>query len=228
LANKKVIVLASNSPRRKQILALGGWDFLILPAEINEDPYPGEGAQPYVLRMAEQKAREASQKAPPNSLVLGADTSVILIDEKGGEVILGKPADENEAGVMLEKLRGKVHYVYTGLSIINTVEDKQLSETCSTAVKMRDYSVAEVEAYISTGDPMDKAGAYAIQHLVFDPVESLEGCYTNVVGLPLCLVERLLFESGFQIKADITRECKPENSQPCLVYRRVLEMDQTN
>jgi septum formation protein len=222
LDQKKVIVLASNSPRRKQILSLGGWDYQILPAEINEDPFPNEEARKYVLRMAENKAQAAAKKAPSSSLVIGADTSVILIDEDGREVILGKPVDEREADKMLRQLRGKVHYVYTSVSILDTEDGMQVSDLCSTAVTMRAYTDSEIKAYIATGDPRDKAGAYAIQHMEFDPVESLKGCYTNVVGLPLCSVQRILSEWGVPERTGITRECNPEGSEPCLVYRKVL------
>jgi septum formation protein len=223
LDQKKVIVLASNSPRRKQILALGGWEYLVLPAEINEDPEPGEEAREYVLRMAQGKAQEAARKAPANSLVIGADTSVILIDTAGKDAILGKPVDDNEAEEMLLLLRGKVHYVYTSVFIIDTADGKQAADLCSTAVRMRGYSDQEIRDYIATGDPMDKAGAYAIQHADFDPVESLQGCYTNVVGLPLCYVHRILSEWGYPERTGITRECKPDGREPCLVYRKVLK-----
>jgi septum formation protein len=225
LNQEKVIVLASNSPRRKQILSLAGWEYLILPADVNEDPYPGEDAKAYVLRMAKLKAGAAAEISPPNSLVVGADTSVIYEDSHGKEIILGKPIDEKEAGDMLRKLRGKIHYVYTSLSVIDTNEGMHINDLCSTAVKMRDYSDSEIDVYVSTGDPMDKAGAYAIQHRQFDPVESLEGCYANVVGLPLCAVERALNHWGIHPSTGITRECRPESNKPCLVYRQVLELD---
>lgn len=228
LDHKKVIVLASNSPRRKQILSLAGWDYLILPVEIDEDPYPRENARKYVLRMAESKARRAAESAPPDSLVIGADTTVVLADEEGHEVILGKPVDDEEAGEMLRQLRGKVHYVYTSVSILNTADGVQVSDLCSTAVKMRNYADREIGAYIATGDPFDKAGGYAIQHVEFDPVESLEGCYPNVVGLPLCYIERILKDWGIQSQTEMTRECRPIESKPCLVYRQVLNNDPTN
>jgi septum formation protein len=221
----KVIVLASNSPRRKQILSLAGWNYIILPAEVNEDPHPSEDAKEYVLRMAESKARGAAEKASPDSLVIGADTSVVLEEGDGTEIILGKPVDAEEADKMLRQLRGKVHYVYTSLTIISTGEEKQHNELCTTAVKMRSYSDSEIERYVATGDPMDKAGAYAIQHKEFDPVESLKGCYTNVVGLPLCSVERALSRWGIQFPSRITQECRPEENKPCLVYQKVLELD---
>jgi septum formation protein len=129
-------------------------------------------------------------------VILSADTVVILaadtmgIDKNG--MILGKPRDADDARRMLKALRGRAHQVYTCLTVLAVPANIRITELVGTTVYMRDYTDAEIDAYIATGDPFDKAGSYAIQHAGFHPVERIEGCYNNVVGLPLCAVKRAL------------------------------------
>jgi septum formation protein len=222
LDQKPVIVLASNSPRRNQIMKLGGWDFKVLPADIDESILAGEKARDYVLRMAGVKARAVSLKMAANSLVIGSDTTVVIFDGSGNEEILGKPSDDAEARTMLQMLRGKIHYVYTAVAVLNTINQRMISEVCETAVHMREYNQEEIEAYVASGDPMDKAGAYAVQNAVFHPVDSMHGCHPNVVGLPLCYVERILYQFGVESKHGQTRRCKPGESDPCKIYQKVI------
>ena len=211
------LVLASNSPRRRQLLALSGWQFRIQSAPIDEMPYPGEAPRLYVLRMAEGKARTGANRAQPGELVIGADT--IVVDFSGSEhdqgVILGKPADEWEATSMLCRLRSQIHQVITAVAVYQLAQERCVSELCSTSVKMRDYTDAEIAAYVSSGDPLDKAGAYAIQHVKFNPVESLQGCFANVVGLPLCLLNRCLTQFGFDAAMVMPHECHHEDCPFC-------------
>jgi septum formation protein len=225
LKQEKALVLASNSPRRKQLLELGGYTYQILPAEVDETPLPGEGAREYVLRLAEIKARAVADRAAPGSLVLGADTTVVDLDEQGQEEILGKPETGAEAEVMLRRLRGRTHQVLTAIAVVDRGSGRLHSELCSTDVTMRPYTDEEMQAYIDTGDPMDKAGAYAIQHAEFHPVESLTGCYPNVVGLPLCRVVKVLQDFGLPPGSTITRDCLEDPQAPCKVYQRAQQSE---
>lgn len=206
-----VLILASNSPRRRQILALGGWDFRVQAAEVDEQVLPGEDPRQYVLRLAECKARTVAQEAPAGSYVIAADTTVVdhNATEPGGHPakILAKPMDAEDAIAMLRQLRGRAHQVLTGLAVLKRSEDTLTlaSEVVATEVVMRAYSDHEIQAYVATGDPLDKAGAYAIQHADFHPVERLHGCYANVVGLPLCVLTRMLAELGLPPESELAR-----------------------
>ncbi|MDX9952723.1 MAG: Maf family protein [Anaerolineae bacterium] len=184
------LVLASQSPRRREMLAWLGLPFRAVEAAVNEDPLPEEAPAALALRLARAKACAGNGLAA-HSLVLSADTVVEL---EGAS--LGKPADAEEAWDMLTALRGKDHAVHTGVALWNPQTDRLSLRIVTTVVTMRAYSDAEIAAYIGTGDPFDKAGAYAIQHTGFSPVARLERCYANVVGLPLCAVLALLAESA--------------------------------
>lgn len=211
-----MILLASNSPRRKQLLALAGWPYRIQPAEVDETPLPGEPAEAYVLRLAESKARAAAGSAE-DGLVLAADTTVV-----DAGAILGKPNDADAARAMLRQLRGRSHQVLTALTVLQSRPDRLLTDVCVTDVPMRAYAEAEIEAYVASGDPLDKAGAYAIQHAGFHPVESLAGCYANVVGLPLCHLARTLRRLGLAPRADLPQACQAALGYQCPVYEQIL------
>jgi MAF protein len=212
----EMILLASNSPRRKQLLALTGWPYRIQPADVDETPLPGEPAEAYVLRLAESKARAAAGSAA-EGLVLAADTTVV-----DAGAILGKPNDADQARAMLRQLRGRSHQVLTALAVLQSRSDRLLTEVCATDVPMRTYSDAEIEAYVASGDPLDKAGAYAIQHTGFHPVALLAGCYANVVGLPLCHLARMLRALGLPPRADLPQACQAALGYPCPVYEQIL------
>jgi MAF protein len=212
-----MLVLASNSPRRKQLMALGGWTFALIPAEVDESPLPGEHPKEYVLRLAESKARAAAATAPLDALVIAADTTVA----DSGE-ILGKPADARQAEAMLRRLRGRSHQVFTALAVLRSPDGWLLTDWCRTEVPMRDYSDEEMRAYIATGDPFDKAGAYGIQHEGFRPVERLGGCYANVMGLPLCHLVRTLNKMGMARETDVPQACQAALQYNCPVYPQVL------
>lgn len=184
------IVLASESKRRREIIGALDARVEIIPSPVDErPPIPGEPAEEYVVHMALDKARSVRAGARTGSLVIGADTSVVL-DEK----ILGKPLDESEARAMLTALRSRSHRVVTGVTV--TRDGVGAWSVTSSEVAMRAYSDEEMEAYIESGEPFDKAGGYAIQDDGFAPVSRLTGCYLNVVGFPLCEVVRLMSELG--------------------------------
>ena len=211
------MILASNSPRRKQLLALTGWDFDIQPADINEDLLPAEGPGDYVLRLAEGKAREVARMAGGSSFILAADTTVVDAD-----AILGKPADAAEAASMLRGLRGHTHQVYTGLAVCRSRADNLLTDLCITDVPIRNYPDEEMLAYIASGDPLDKAGAYAIQHPDFHPVENITGCFASVMGLPLCHLARSIKKLGLEAQVDIPAACQSALDYDCPVWRTIL------
>ncbi len=197
-----MLVLASSSPRRKQLLGLLGHTFQIEPARIDERCRAGEHPESYVRRMAQEKADFVAVDRLDAGVVLAADTVVV-----DGDQILGKPSNRQEAVAMLKQLRGKNHQVITGLTAVRVPEGKQVSNLCVSQVTMRDYSEDEIEAYVDSGDPLDKAGAYAIQHPGFHPVDHLEGCYTNVVGLPLCQVAKILSEMDVEVLSTLPYPC---------------------
>lgn len=188
--------LASRSPRRAELLALVGAHFEIAPVDLDETPLPGERAEAHVLRLAEAKARasrafrEASGQGPAShdgAVYVGADT-VVTIDR----ALLGKPADPGEAARMLGLLSGRIHEVWTGLFILDPGEERGLGEAVRSLVKFSRIEAAEIERYIATGEPLDKAGAYAVQGGGALFVEAIEGSYSNVVGLPLSHLKHLL------------------------------------
>jgi len=212
------LVLASNSPRRKQLLALSGWEFTVIPADIDESPLAGEAPHEYVLRLAVGKMQQAANHSPKEALVLAADTTVADVKD-----ILGKPADTGEAEAMLRRLRGRSHKVYTALAVFRTADRTLLTDLCVTDVPMRQYGDEELQAYIATGDPLDKAGAYAIQHPGFRPVLDLHGCYANVVGLPLCHLVRTLRKLENHPGVDVPQACQAALHYKCPVYEQVLK-----
>jgi septum formation protein len=197
-----MLILASASPRRRELLTQAGVRFEVRPAHIPEDPLPGEEPVAYVTRLAREKAEavfrelagalsargraEKSDDAEGGPLaVLGADTTVTLDGQ-----ILGKPADAADAARMLRLLSGRSHRVITGVAL-KTAEGVEVAAEV-TAVRFVSLSDAEIDAYVATGEPMDKAGAYAVQGGAGRWIPRIEGCYFNVVGLPLALVCALL------------------------------------
>jgi len=210
------LVLASNSPRRKQLIALGGWAFRVEPAQVDENPLPGEDPLAYVLRLAQSKARAVAERSLAEDVILAADTTVV----DGGE-ILGKPSDRFEAETMLRRLRGRQHQVFTALAVLRLSDTSLVTDWCVTDVPMRAYSDDEMQAYIATGDPLDKAGAYAIQHPDFKPVSELQGCFANVMGLPLCHVVRTLERMGIHTDENIPQLCQEELQYNCSFFRLV-------
>jgi len=212
-----LLTLASNSPRRRQLLALGGWMFNVDVADIDETRLPGESPRAYVLRLAEEKARAVQQRTHADQIIIGADTSVVIDGD-----ILGKPVDFAEARAMLARLRGRTHQVFTGIAALRLGDGVQLSEVVITDVPMRNYSDDEITQYIISGDPMDKAGAYGIQNPAFQPVAEMSGCYASVMGLPLCTLSTLLRQLGIPPRADIEGNCQSTLNYQCPVSRSIL------
>ena len=188
---KSTVILASNSPRRKELLRQIGLDFCIDPADVDERVLPNEVPEGYAVRVALDKARLAASRTVAG-IVIAADTIVVVDDE-----ILGKPADASDAERMLKMLSGKVHRVITGLAVMDAVTGKTLTRTSITRVWFRRLVQQEIASYIATGEPLDKAGAYGIQERGALLVDKIDGCYFNVVGLPLSLLGELL--RGFGI-----------------------------
>ena len=187
----KELILASTSPRRKILIARIGLPFKFAdPNSFETPPLFGESPERYVSRMAVLKAKYAVDTIEDNQLVIGSDTSVVVNGK-----ILGKPRNANHAWEMLTELRGITHTVITSIAVSNH-HGELCSVTRRTLIHMRKYTDTEIDEYIATGDPMDKAGGYAIQNEVFQPVERVEGCYTSVVGLPLCALSNILFKKG--------------------------------
>ena len=211
------LVLASNSPRRRELLSLGGWAFISRPADVDESQHSGEAPATYVLRLAETKARTCAAGASTGQVILGADTAVV-----DGNALLGKPRDSRAALEMLKNLRGHTHQVLTGLVVLRPADGARITDLCVTDVPMRAYRDDEIEAYVATGDPLDKAGAYAIQDAAFHPVEGLRGCYASVMGLPLCHLTRSLRRLGIAPRTDIARECQSALKYACPISSAVL------
>jgi len=187
--------LASASPRRRELLTQIGVQFELAPVDIDETPKAGEGAKAYVERLAAEKAQTAlTQINETNAVVLGSDTSVIINDE-----ILTKPADQADAQRMLKRLSGNQHQVFTAVAVVS--QNKQQVISVATDVYFRDLSDAEIDAYIATGEPMDKAGSYGIQGKGAILVDKISGSYSNVVGLPLTETAALLKNFNIQVWA---------------------------
>jgi septum formation protein len=211
------LILASNSPRRRQLFSLGGWDFHVIVADVDETPLADESPREYVLRLALAKALAIQPKAESDAVIVGSDTTVVLDGS-----ILGKPLDEADAEQMLKQLRGRKHQVYTALALHNMSSGQTLTELSITDVPMRNYSDDEISKYIRSGDPMDKAGAYAIQHPEFQPVESMQGCYASVMGLPLCHLLRVLKRFEIVPAADVPVACQSLLNYECPVSSAIL------
>jgi septum formation protein len=179
-----MLILASQSPRRREILERAGIPFKVQAAGVPEYPSPGESPEQYVRRLSREKA-----SAVAGELVLGADTVVVVDGE-----ILEKPEDAEHARTMLRKLSGRSHSVFTGVCLKQGSQFH--SEVCETAVYFSALSDDELEAYVASGEPIDRAGAYAIQGLASKFIQKIEGDYFNVVGLPISLVYALLKRTG--------------------------------
>jgi septum formation protein len=202
--NAMRLILASASPRRRDLLRRVGIEFTSAPVDVDERARADEAPEVHTLRLAREKARAAARGlGGDGTLVLGADTVVA-----DGARILGKPADAAQAREFLQSLRGREHRVITGICLLDTASGRAGTDLAVTRVRMRAYAPEELEAYLVTGDGLDKAGAYAIQHALFRPVESIDGCYANVVGLPVCRVYALLEAAGAPPAQPLPEGCR--------------------
>jgi septum formation protein len=189
----KTIILASASPRRKQLLEQIGLHFEVDPSDYEEHIDPGLRPHELARKISLGKARVVASRHK-YAVVIGADTFIVL-----GNQILGKPHSENEARKMLETINGKSHSVITGFSIIDSDTNKTLSGSVETEVFIKKLTRAEIDAYVKSGEPLDKAGAYAIQGLGTVIVERIKGDYFNVIGLPLSALAEALKEFGIKV-----------------------------
>ncbi len=189
-SNDPVLILASKSPRRQYLLKQAGLSFSVIPSSIDETSVPVSSPETYVKVLSEAKAENVSIKYP-EKWVIGADTIVLKDD-----AILGKPDSKAQARAMLKQLSGQTHQVLTGYAICCKSKNRKYSETVETQVLFKSLTDKEIEWYINTKEPFDKAGAYAIQGLGTFLVKSINGSYTNVVGLPVCEVVEFLIKEG--------------------------------
>jgi len=249
------ILLASASPRRRELIKLLGLPVETTSADIDEVPLPNERAVEMALRLSAEKARTVSSLiSHPSFLILLASDTVVSLD---GEP-LGKPRDAAEARSMLRRLRGRTHQVYTAITLLDMrpasahrAEDgtdqgehaagpgkapgisedgglstpQMMTDLAGSDVPMRNYSDEEIEAYIASGDPFDKAGAYAIQHNGFHPVEDLSQCFANVMGLPLCHAVRSLRRLGVEVTNDVPALCQTHIRYECPVFKMILKSE---
>ncbi len=180
------LILASASPRRAELLSAAGFEFRVEPAEVDERRLEGEPVERYVVRLAVEKSLAGAARHP-GAVVIGADTAVVV----GGE-ILGKPENDDDAARMLARLSGTSHVVWTGVAL--TRDGRTASAAEQSSVRFGPLTPEEIGWYIATGEPRDKAGAYAVQGLASRFIESVEGSYSNVVGLPIATFYRMLAE----------------------------------
>lgn len=185
------LVLASTSPRRRELLESVGLSIEIMTPSADEDMLGGESPGEFASRVAFEKAASVSRGLGSGSVVIGADTIVVVDD-----IVLGKPSDESEAARMLGLLSGREHHVLTAFSILRPREELLHAEIVRTGVRVSELAASDIEGYIKTGEPMDKAGAYGIQGIGAFMVEGITGSYTNVVGLPVPEVLRALTKLG--------------------------------
>jgi septum formation protein len=213
VSDQRPLILASASPRRRELLGFLGIPFEVDPASVDE-LLPEIAVAPASLArdLALAKAREIATKYP-EAFVLGADTIVVLDNR-----ILGKPEDAAEARSTLSALRGRSHQVITAIALLDPTGE-WLDHT-QTDVHMRDYNDAEIEAYIKSGEPFDKAGSYAIQDPIFQPVERCRGCYCNVVGLPILAVRSLLARADFRLP-EFQRQALPYECHQCPLLNQI-------
>jgi septum formation protein len=195
--SKPRIILASASPRRAELLRQIGLQFDIAPGDVTERPHPGEAPPDYITRIARAKVIAAA-RTRDQGLVIGADTVVVLNGQ-----LLGKPVDQADAGRMLRQLSGKWHAVMTGVALYEIETRREVADYDKTLVKFAKLSQEEIEWYVQTGEPLDKAGAYGIQGRGGLFVEEIAGNYHNVVGLPIPLVYRLARRLGYSFIGEL-------------------------
>lgn len=213
MQNHSTLVLASTSPRRRELVMLFDAAFQCTAVEVDESPRDNESPEELVRRLSRAKAARGAHDRR-DAIVIGADT-IGWIDS----AIIGKPRDADDAIRMLKQLRARPHVVYSGVTVQHN--ERALTLIATTTVRMRDYSDGEIAAYVATGDPLDKAAAYAIQHGDFRPVARIDGCHANVMGLPLCHLYRALTSFGVAL-AEPDRACQAHLGIVCPVARQIL------
>ncbi|MFQ5434453.1 MAG: Maf family protein [Anaerolineae bacterium] len=216
------LVLASQSLRRRELIKLLGYPVSSVTAVVDEDSIFHENPAINVVQTAVLKANaiksqvEAAHPDGRKPIIIAADTTVALDGRQ-----LGKPADETEASAMLRSLRGRTHEVHTGVTIVNLASGEQVKGVHTAVVTMRLFSDEEIAAYVANGDPMDKAGAYAIQHPTFRPVSRLDGCFTGVMGLSVCHLIQSLAKIGVPIRAEKSAVHDAHQQYPCPIFTKI-------
>jgi len=193
-------ILASSSPRRRQLLASLGIEFDVMPSHIPEEHRKGEAAEEYVARLSRDKANAIAVQHP-SRWVIAADTTVLF-----GDQLLEKPVDAADAERMLSTIAGRTHTVYTGVTLQNVERDYRDTRVAESEVRMLPLSQRDIEWYVATGEPLDKAGAYAVHGIAAMFIDSVHGSYTNVVGLPLALLFQMMRKVGIDPLNAITSE----------------------
>ena len=213
--SERSMILASISPRRRELIGLFNSPCQFISADVDETMQADERPDDLVRRLARAKAEIGAQQfAPRDAIIIAADT-IVSIDD----VILGKPIDSDDAVRILKLLRNRPHIVYSGLTVMRGAQ--AITQVVMTTVHMRGYSDAEIADYVATGDPLDKAAAYAIQHDGFRPVARIEGCHANVMGLPLCHLYRALELFNVPVN-EPDRVCQAHLDIVCPVAREIL------
>ena len=214
-------ILASKSPRRQMLLRNLINHFIVMETDIDEAIQSGEDPSDFVLRLASEKAFAAGKKLEESTLqdviVIAADT--IVVDR---EKTLGKPIDEADAIDILDRLKNRTHQVLSGIAVYQLETGQIRSRMVLTDVRMRNYTETEVQEYVNSGDPFDKAGAYAIQNDSFNPAPDFEGCFANVMGLPLCHLSLLMREANLEIDSRVADRCQESIHYQCPVYSQIL------
>jgi MAF protein len=208
------LLLASQSPRRRELLTLLGLPFEVDASDVDEAPRSNESPVALAARLSQAKARACSAD---HAIIIACDT---IVAHEGQ--VLGKPSDADGASEMLRRLRGRSHSVYTAITLLERGSGYSVTDVAETQVIMRAYTDAESAAYVASGDPIDKAGAYAIQHRGFHPVSKVRGCFTNVMGLPLCHLTRHLRAWEIDPPQDVPAACQAHTGHRCAVYQSIL------
>ena len=215
--NQSKFWLASNSPRRREIATWAGWQLEKVSLNVDESMLEMETAEQYVRRIAELKSRVKLEKASSDDFIISADT-VVALDGK----ILGKPKDSRHAYEMLVSMRAREHWVMTAIAIRHTDSKMAQLDLCKSKVRMRNYSDEEIQRYLESGDPLDKAGAYAIQNPEFHPAKDFRGCIASVMGMPLCHLERQLRLNQNYDWTDWPSICQKKLEYKCPITSRVI------
>jgi len=215
--NSNKFWLVSNSPRRREILSWAGWRLEKMASNGDEAMLAGENPEQYVRRIAVLKSGVDLEDAAAGDFILSADTIVVL-----DGTLLGKPRDSKEAVGMLAALRARGHWVMTAVAVRQACSENAGLELCKSRVSMRAYTDEEIQRYVSSGDPLDKAGAYAIQDRAFHPAEDFRGCLASVMGMPLCHLERMLRRSREYAWTDWPLICQKKLEYTCPITNRVM------
>jgi septum formation protein len=203
------------------MLGWTGWNFSSISNQVDETRMPNEPVRDYVLRLAETKCNTEITEAGKGDFILAADTVVVLDNQ-----ILGKPVDAEHAKLMLKSLCGRQHQVISGIAVRKNMNCDVLVDMCQSYVQMRHYTDDEIDAYVHSGDAMDKAGSYAIQNPDFNPVIDFAGCFASVMGLPLCHLERTLMQFRDYLFANLAEKCQKQLDYHCPIHKSIMAGDE--